>query len=544
MMKAIAKGLVFVIGSAVGIPYTVAVIFNIMCGWPRTEDRFKRALSPKKVYKLNLAVLKKLTDLQYAGLFFQWKYFYWTENSSRLVKDISFGTNGNCLDLYIPDQENQSSDRPLVVFIYGGTWGSGDKNMYGLLCANIAKRLDAIVCCPNYSIYPKGYVDDMVQDTVDCIEWLQKNCHIYGGRKDNILLVGHSAGAHLVIMALLELLTKQMLQGPNLPASSIVESMRFEEQYFNSSSSGENGNGDKKDRFTESTNSVSSFIVLDGSNNKNDMEEIKEMGDEEKSSLREGGPSSLGSSAGAGSESFLMVSTSEMPVPVEPLEMSSGSVDVFRAMEESSIGAGDGLHQRTARGEGQEQSSVTGSRERSSTGTSEESVSTIRPSTEEEKRMKARRLQFGGMKLSKSQQEIFDLLSGIRGVVGISGVYHIGDHYEFETWRGVEHLSTMGRAMYEPEMFDRFSPSVIAECLPENAGLPPIVLLHGLCDSTVPYEQSTKLAQALSDASSDVTVRLIPDCGHKDICLDLMDSKRRFHKPVMDIIAEAAKRIF
>jgi dipeptidyl aminopeptidase/acylaminoacyl peptidase len=77
-----------------------------------------------------------------------------------------------------------------------------------------------------------------------------------------------------------------------------------------------------------------------------------------------------------------------------------------------------------------------------------------------------------------------------------------------------------------------------------NFSLPPIVLLHGLSDTTVPYQQSTKFAQALSEASSDVTVRLLPDCGHKDICLDLMDSKRRFHKPVMDIVAETAKRVF
>jgi hypothetical protein len=86
MIKAVVKGLVFVVGSVVGVPYTVAVVFNILYGWPRTEDRFRRALSPKKVYKLNLAVLKKLTDLQYAGLYFRWKYFYWTESSSRLVK--------------------------------------------------------------------------------------------------------------------------------------------------------------------------------------------------------------------------------------------------------------------------------------------------------------------------------------------------------------------------------------------------------------------------------------------------------------------------
>jgi carboxylesterase type B len=42
---------------------------------------------------------------------------------------------------------------PVVIFVYGGAWGSGDKNMYGPLCVEIANRLNAVVCCPNLSIY-------------------------------------------------------------------------------------------------------------------------------------------------------------------------------------------------------------------------------------------------------------------------------------------------------------------------------------------------------------------------------------------------------
>ena len=65
------------------------------------------------------------------------------------------------MDLYIPDGMSEGDDRPLVVFVYGGTWGSGDKNMYGLVCSNLAKKLNAIVCCPNYSIYPKVRFDPL-----------------------------------------------------------------------------------------------------------------------------------------------------------------------------------------------------------------------------------------------------------------------------------------------------------------------------------------------------------------------------------------------
>jgi hypothetical protein len=49
---------------------------------------------------------------------------------------------------------------------------------------------------------------------------------------------------------------------------------------------------------------------------------------------------------------------------------------------------------------------------------------------------------------------------------GIAGVYDIGVHYEYETFRGVEDISTMARAMYGTKLFDRFSPTVIMRSLP------------------------------------------------------------------------------
>lgn len=82
-----------------------------------------------------------------------------------LCQNIPYGTNGNCLDIYFPVEEtskktassDSQSHRPVVMFIYGGSWGSGDKNMYGLLASQLADKLSAIVICPNYSIYPKVF---------------------------------------------------------------------------------------------------------------------------------------------------------------------------------------------------------------------------------------------------------------------------------------------------------------------------------------------------------------------------------------------------
>jgi acetyl esterase/lipase len=74
------------------------------------------------------------------------------------LQNLPYGNNGNYVDVYLPP--NTSSPRPVIVFIFGGTWGSGDKNMYGLLCSELARSLSSVVLCPNYSIYPKVCMND------------------------------------------------------------------------------------------------------------------------------------------------------------------------------------------------------------------------------------------------------------------------------------------------------------------------------------------------------------------------------------------------
>ena len=47
-------------------------------------------------------------------------------------------------------------------------------------------------------------------------------------------------------------------------------------------------------------------------------------------------------------------------------------------------------------------------------------------------------------------------------------MYHIGDHYEFESGRGIEDISVMSKAMYGPDNFERFSPVFIVQNLPKD----------------------------------------------------------------------------
>lgn len=68
-----------------------------------------------------------------------------------------FGRRGNRLDLYHAPNVDGSVDAavPLVVFVYGGAWGSGERSTYCLLARHMTEELNAVVICPDYSTYPK-----------------------------------------------------------------------------------------------------------------------------------------------------------------------------------------------------------------------------------------------------------------------------------------------------------------------------------------------------------------------------------------------------
>ncbi|KAJ8286943.1 hypothetical protein GJAV_G00045170 [Gymnothorax javanicus] len=198
-----AAGTLFVI-----IPYSISLVAQWMYGWPNKPGykKYIEALRPRRIYPLTRAVLEMLKYLQYGKLYFQWKSWYSNrDNCEHYEKGIVFGRRGNKLDLYYAPNVKQSggAGANVVVFIYGGAWGSGERSMYCLLALQMAKELNATVVCPDYATYPKGMVLHMVQDIADCLGWIGENGHKFSMDKNNIVLIGHSAGAHLCALTTL-----------------------------------------------------------------------------------------------------------------------------------------------------------------------------------------------------------------------------------------------------------------------------------------------------------------------------------------------------
>lgn len=103
------------------------------------------------------------------------------------------------LDLYVP---KGAKDFPVLMFVHGGSWKSGNKDLYPALGETFAKQGigTAII---NYRLSSnKGMVKhpDHIHDVAKAFAWVKENAAKSGGDPKKLFISGHSAGGHLVAL--------------------------------------------------------------------------------------------------------------------------------------------------------------------------------------------------------------------------------------------------------------------------------------------------------------------------------------------------------
>ncbi|OYY50888.1 MAG: alpha/beta hydrolase [Methylophilales bacterium 28-44-11] len=120
-------------------------------------------------------------------------------NGHEIKRDLQYGTHARQqLDIYIPSHSTQNA-LPVVVFFYGGSWDSGNKEDYLFAAEAFASR-GYVTVIPNYRVYPEVKFPAVMQDPASAAKWIKMHIAEYGGDPNNIFMVGHSAGAHLITM--------------------------------------------------------------------------------------------------------------------------------------------------------------------------------------------------------------------------------------------------------------------------------------------------------------------------------------------------------
>lgn len=89
-------------------------------------------------------------------------------------------------------------DAPLVIFVHGGGWKRGDKrNATGTDKVTHYTGLGYAFASLNYRLVPAARVEDQATDVANAIAWLKDNASRLGFDGRRVVLMGHSAGAHL-----------------------------------------------------------------------------------------------------------------------------------------------------------------------------------------------------------------------------------------------------------------------------------------------------------------------------------------------------------
>jgi acetyl esterase/lipase len=118
----------------------------------------------------------------------------------REIKNIEYkNVNGKSLqlDIYVP--ENIQKPVPLLVFIHGGGWRSGNRSDYLVYLIDFARR-GYITATVSYRFLSDSCYPACVEDISDAVNWFIKNGADYGYDPDRIALIGGSAGGHLALL--------------------------------------------------------------------------------------------------------------------------------------------------------------------------------------------------------------------------------------------------------------------------------------------------------------------------------------------------------
>jgi acetyl esterase/lipase len=105
------------------------------------------------------------------------------------------------LDVYVPRRDD--GPFPVIVYLYGGSWSSGAKEIYRFLGADLAAR-GFLAVIPDYRVYPAVRYPGFVEDAAQSLRWAKEHAHRFGADPDRIFVMGHSAGAHIAAMLAFE----------------------------------------------------------------------------------------------------------------------------------------------------------------------------------------------------------------------------------------------------------------------------------------------------------------------------------------------------
>ena len=112
-----------------------------------------------------------------------------------VTSDVAYGSDPRqVLDVY---RHREASNAPVVIFVHGGAFVRGDKDIDGEVYANVLyyfARHGFLGVNMEYRRAPDFQYPSGAQDVAGAVAWAKANARAHGSDPERIFLIGHSAG--------------------------------------------------------------------------------------------------------------------------------------------------------------------------------------------------------------------------------------------------------------------------------------------------------------------------------------------------------------
>lgn len=118
----------------------------------------------------------------------------------RLLKDVPYANEGKQrMDVYLP---RQPAGAPVIFMVHGGAWRLGDKDARAVVENKVARWVPQgfIFISTDYRLLPDTAPLEQAEDIARALATAQAKAASWGGDPTRFILMGHSAGAHLVAL--------------------------------------------------------------------------------------------------------------------------------------------------------------------------------------------------------------------------------------------------------------------------------------------------------------------------------------------------------
>ena len=149
----------------------------------------------------------KFAQMILAGLFSILVFAFNTSTltaAPTLYEGVPIG-GGLKVNIYAPEKARRGlfsfmrRKAPVIVYVHGGGWIRGTRaKVYRL--PQFANKRGYMVVSVDYRPVPQTNIDGQLRDVTRGIKWVQRNIGRYGGDPKRIVIMGHSAGSHLVAL--------------------------------------------------------------------------------------------------------------------------------------------------------------------------------------------------------------------------------------------------------------------------------------------------------------------------------------------------------